>query len=173
MKLVISDNSIIYLIIRYILGVTMIAYGLIKIFQIQFALPSEVYNYELKHLDGVTLTWAFLGFSPWFSSLLGFFELVPGFLMLFGRTKLLGAILIFPSLLAVFLVNIAYSFLPHMRMLTGVLLLSNMLLLFSGYKSILSFLRDILNQSSGSMKETIFNTVVLCLLTFLIAYYLK
>jgi len=51
MKLVISDNSIIHLLARYILGVTMMAYGLIKIFQIQFALPSEIYNYELKRIS--------------------------------------------------------------------------------------------------------------------------
>lgn len=173
MKIALSDKSIVFVLSRYILGITMMAYGLIKIFQIQFVLPPEVYSYELRLVDGVTLTWAFLGFSPWFASVLGFFEVVPGFLLLFGRTKLLGAILIFPLLLAVFLVNNAYNFLPHMRFLTGVLLLLNVLLLFSGYRSIRSFLKEILSQSSGSIKETIFNTAVLLLITFLVIHYLK
>ena len=168
MKSVISYNSIIYSLVRYILGVTMIVYGLIKIFQIQFSLPSEVYKYELEQLDGVTLAWAFLGFSSWFSFLLGVFELVPGFLLLFRRTKLLGAILLFPSLLAVFLINNAYNFLPHMRLLTGVLLLLNVLLLFSGYESFVKFIKDILSQPAGGLQETVFNTLILGLVTFLI-----
>ena len=65
------------------------AYGMIKILQIQFILPSEVYDYELRKLDGVTMAWAFLGFSSWFSILLGLFELIPGFLLLFRRTKII------------------------------------------------------------------------------------
>jgi len=170
MKTGTSISSIFYLIVRYTLGVTMMAYGLIKIFHTQFVLPSEVYNYELRQLDGVTLTWAFLGFSSWFSFLLGVFEFVPGFILLFRRTQLLGAILLFPSLLAVFLVNNAYHFLPHMKFFTGCLLCMNILLLFSGYEPIIKFIKSILNQSSGSLRETIINFILLVLLTFFIAY---
>ena len=78
-------------------------------------------NHQLS-CDKVELTWAFLGFSTWFSILLGFLELVPGFLLLFKRTKFLGAILLFPSLLGVFLVNNAYNFMSHMIIFTGFLL---------------------------------------------------
>tara|TARA_R110000744_G_scaffold159918_2_gene276071 strand:+ start:140 stop:661 length:522 start_codon:yes stop_codon:yes gene_type:complete len=170
MKPITSINPIVYLFIRYILGVTMMAYGLIKILQLQFVLPSEVYSYELRQLDGVTLTWAFLGFSTWFSCLLGVFELVPGFLLLFRRTQLLGAILLFPSLLAVFLINSAYHFLPHMRVFTGVLLSLNILLLFSGFEAIVKFLKDTLSQSSGGLKESIINTLILVVLALLIVY---
>ena len=168
-----SVSSIIYFLARYVLGVTMMFYGLIKIFQIQFALPSEFYDYELKQLDGVTLTWAFLGFSSWFSFLLGVFELVPGFLLLFRKTQLLGACLLFPSLLAVFLVNNAYNFLPYMRIFTGFLLCLNVLLLFSGYKSFIKFFHEILGQSSSSSKEIIFNILILLIVTFFIAYNFK
>jgi hypothetical protein len=113
------------LIVRYLLGMIMLAYGLIKVFQIQFILPADAYELQLKQLDGVTLTWAFLGFSSWFPILLGVFEIVPAILLLFARTKLLGAILLFPSLLTV-MINNAYGFLPHMRISTGVLLSMNL-----------------------------------------------
>lgn len=168
MKPVIGVNSIIHSLIRYLLGVTMMAYGLIKILQTQFSLPPEVYHYQLEQLDGVTLAWAFLGFSFWFSTFLGVFELVPGFLLLFRRTSLLGAILLFPSLLMVFLVNNAYHFLPGMRIFTGVLLLLDVLLLISGYKCFFEFLRNILGQSSFTAKEVIINAIILGLLIILL-----
>ena len=104
-------------ILRYALGIIMMAYGFIKIFEIQFLLPSEVFNLELNAIDGVTLTWVFLGFSPWFSILLGTMEFLPALLLLFNRTKLIGIVFLLPSLVVVFLVNNAYGFLLHMRFL--------------------------------------------------------
>ena len=165
-----SKNFSWQLLIRYILGMIMMAYGMIKILQIQFILPSEVYDYELRKLDGVTMAWAFLGFSSWFSILLGLFELIPGFLLLFRRTKLLGAILLFPSLLTVFLINNAYGFLPHMRMFTGVLLLMNLLLLYPSHKLLIRFFKETLYQSPVSFTEIVINFLILGLVMVLIIY---
>lgn len=75
-----------HLIMRYLLGVIMLGYGLIKILQIQFILPSHIYDYQLKQLDGVTLTWAFLNFSSWFTILLGLLELIPAYYFLQGQS---------------------------------------------------------------------------------------
>jgi len=102
-------KAIVTVTIRYILGITMIVYGLIKILRIQFVLPPDIYRHPLGQLDGVTITWAFLGFTSWFSILLGILELTPGFLLLFRKTNLLGAILLSPILLSVFLINVAYN----------------------------------------------------------------
>lgn len=152
----------------------MLAYGLVKILGMQFILPSSVYEYQLKELDGVTLAWAFLGFSPWFSVMLGFFELVPGVLLLFNRTKLLGAVLLFPIVLTVFLINNAYDFLPHMRVLTGVLLLMNLSLLLYDYKLFIRFSHEILrDQSTIKLIELIINFILIGSITFLIIYNLK
>ncbi|MBK8290111.1 MAG: hypothetical protein IPK96_03245 [Flammeovirgaceae bacterium] len=159
--------------IRYMLGLTMIAYGLIKILQIQFVLPPDVYLLPLNQLDGVTITWAFLGFSSWFSMLLGVIELVPGFLLLFRKTQLLGSLLLLPALLGVFLVNIAFDFSPPMKVLTGALLFLNLVIIYPNRILITSFLKNIVNQGSITWKELILNTFILALITFLIIYYLK
>lgn len=127
-------NRIIYeTIVRYALGIIMFSYGLIKILRIQFILPSSIYEEALKNIDGVTLTWAFLGYSPWFSILLGFLEAIPAVLLLFQKTKLLGALLLFPVLINVFFINVAYGFLSYMQLLSGGLLLMNIIILFFHY----------------------------------------
>lgn len=117
---------------RYILGIVMACYGVIKIFPIQFALPSEVYSLSLGDIDGVTLTWAFFGHSKWFAAVLGVFELIPATLLFFDRTKLIGSILLFPTLSAIALINIAYGFLPHMILFTCILWIVNVALLYAG-----------------------------------------
>lgn len=159
------------LIIRYVLGLIMFAYGLIKIVGSQFILPSSIYSSQLKELDGVTLTWAFLGFSSWFSILIGLFELIPALLLLFKRTKLLGAILLFPTVFAVFLINNAYGFLPHMRVLTTVLLLMDISLLAVNYKVFMRFFEEMLSDRSVSkMREITINLILMGLVAFLIIY---
>jgi hypothetical protein len=152
----------------------MLAYGQMKIFGIQFILPPFIYDYQLKDLDGITLTWAFLGFSSWFSILLGIFELVPGLLLLFNRTKLLGSILLLPVLLAVFLVNNAHGFLPHMRVLTGILLLMNLALLLRDYRLFIRIFQELLtNQPTSKQSEFFVNLILIVLVTFLIIYNFK
>jgi hypothetical protein len=130
----------------------MIFYGLMKVSQIQFVLPGSVYELSLKALDGVTLAWAFLGYSSWFSFLLGAFELIPGVLLLFRKTSLLGAILILPSVLSIFLINMAYGFLFQMQLLTGVLLLIDLGLLLMNKEALKQMLIQIIH---SKMRETL------------------
>lgn len=103
-------SKMLIVVVRYLLGVIMMAYGLIKIFDIQFRMPSEAYEMQLKEVDGVTLTWAFMRFSRWVSIVLGILEFIPGVLLLFDRTKFVGSLILIPSLLAIFLINNALSF---------------------------------------------------------------
>ena len=173
MRLTVKGESLWYLIVRYALGLIMLAYGWIKILGLQFILPDAIYEYQLKDLDGVTLTWAFLGFSRWFSTLLGLAEFIPAFLLLFRKTKVIGAILL-PALLAIFLINNAYGFLPHMRIFTGVLLMMDLLLISAYYKEIRKFLETILQkQPTTKSVELIINTSLVLLVTLLIAFNLK
>jgi len=166
-------KAIVTVTIRYILGITMIVYGLIKILRIQFVLPPDIYRHPLGQLDGVAITWAFLGFTPWFSILLGILELTTGLLLLFRKTKLLGAILLFPLLVSVFLINVAYDFMPHMKVLTGALLILNMQLLYPHRRILLGFLKSLINQDSFSLKELVLNTLILVFATLLIVLYWK
>lgn len=55
----------------------MLCYGLIKLLRTQFVIPSYLWSEPLKRIDGVTLTWVFLGYAPWFTMLLGGLEALP------------------------------------------------------------------------------------------------
>ena len=153
--------NILNVIVRYTLGIIMMAYGLIKIFQIQFDLPSEVYDLLLREMDGVTITWAFLGFSPWFSMLLGVFEFVPAVLLLFRRTKLIGALLLFPMLMAIFLINLAYGFLIHMQLFTGILLLMDMVVIFFSRQALFGIFNKALQKAPRHQRIELIANILL------------
>lgn len=156
-------------ILRYVLGLIMIAYGLIKIFEIQFILPPYVYDIPIKDLDGVTLAWAFLGYSSWFTILLGIIEFIPGTLLLFRKTKLIGSLLLLPGTISIFLVNNAYDFLPYMRFFTGTLLIINLILLAAHYKRLIRVFKEIIFYRNKGVKiEFIVNVLLISLIVFYI-----
>lgn len=157
-------------VLRYLLGAIMIVYGLIKVFDIQFRMPSEVYEIQLEDIEGVTLTWAFMGFSRWFAIIIGIFEFVPGVLLLFDKTKFIGSLILLPSLLAVFLINNAFGFLLHMRLFTGMLLLMDFAIIYPIRKPILLFVRNI-SRSKMRRSEVIINSLVTLILLLLILKY--
>ncbi|MDQ3394452.1 MAG: hypothetical protein M3512_10130 [Bacteroidota bacterium] len=162
------------LVLRYVLGLIMIAYGLIKILEIQFVLPQSVYDIPLKDLDGVTLVWAFLGFSSWFTVLLGIMEFIPATLVLFRRTKLIGTLLLLPSTFSIFLINNAYEFLPHMRFFTGILLIINLILIALHYKLFIRVLKELIfYNNKGKKIEVTVNILLIFLIVLYIILYLK
>lgn len=172
MTQILNFRQIVITILRYFLGMIMLAYGLLKIFKIQFVLPLSAYSHPLGEIDGVTLTWAFLGHTRWFSVVLGFLELVPGTLLLFRKTFILGALLIFPSLLSIFLINLAYGFFPHMQLFTFFLGLIDLGLLFSRFKLFKRFFYEIMEGTTnkGFITELMINLIVAGLIAWVIFY---
>lgn len=95
------------LFLRYFLGIIIFAYAYAKIINFQFTVPDEMKFVPIKEADGVTLTFSYFGYSPWFSVVMGIVELVPAILLFFKRTAFLGALLLFPSLCFILSINIA------------------------------------------------------------------
>lgn len=152
---------------RYILGISMIPYGLAKILKIQFNLPGFVYTQEqtLETINSRQLAWAFLGHSGWFQILLGLFELVPAVLLLFRKTYLLGAFLMLPVILNVLLVNYAYNLWESTKLISALLLILNsviFILEWAKIKKISSILFDNSKYLKKNwIKELVINTSVL------------
>ena len=122
---------------RYILGLLMITYAVTKILRTQFVvIPFSLWQRPLETLSGISLAWAFLGYSPWFQIMLGFFELVPALLLLFRRTTLLGGILLLPMTLSVFLVNHALSLWDDTKLISLILLCLNCIVLLFQWKKL-------------------------------------
>ncbi|WKN45015.1 DoxX family protein [Tunicatimonas pelagia] len=165
-----KDKATYETIIRYILGLAMLPYALTKLFRTQFiVLPFHEWSEPLERISGVTLTWAFLGYSKWFTVLLGVLELVPAILLLFRKTRLLGAILLLPVVLNVFLINIALDLWEGIQRISGVLLLLNIALLMFHFPILRDFVLKIF--SIGSVKRIGVETAVNIVLIGIVSYF--
>ncbi|MEM9833537.1 MAG: DoxX family protein [Bacteroidota bacterium] len=157
-------------IIRYALGLAMLPYAFTKLLRTQFiVLPFHQWSEPLERISGVTLTWAFLGYSKWFTILLGVLELVPAILLLFRKTRLLGAILLLPVVLNVFLINIALDLWEDTQRISGVLLLLNIALLVFHFPTLRDFVLKIF--SVGSMKRIGVETAINMVLVGVVSYF--
>jgi uncharacterized membrane protein YphA (DoxX/SURF4 family) len=128
---------------RYVLGLGILTYGVSKLGNYQFQVSAWTYAQPLIRTSGSMLTWAFLGYQPWFQFMLGVLETVPGLLLLSRRTWRLGALLLFPVLLNVVLMNFAMDLWHDTKVISSFLLSINLFLLACDvprYRSILAIL---------------------------------
>lgn len=149
----------------------MIPYALTKILRTQFVLTgfSLTQLQSLESIPGTTLTWAFLGHSLWFQVLLGFLELIPALLLLFRRTTFLGATLMLPVTLNVFLINYALDLWVGTKVVGSGLLILNILVLIFHWAKIKSILMVILNRGiriKFTKIETVINLVAIAVIGY-------
>ena len=147
--------------IRYLLAIVMIAYGWVKIIGVQFEIPDDVQNIALRDLDGVTVAFAFLGYSKWLAVVSGIVEISGAILLMFKRTYLFGALILLPVLMYVFLVNIGYGFSTFMRTWTGGLLLLDIILLVNNKVILENTFSLLMIDACGSGLEWIVNIFLL------------
>lgn len=121
---------IVYL--RYYLAFTLFTYGFAKVFYLQF---SELSLFQLTQEFGnsspMGLLWRFMGYSEPYSIFTGLVEVLVGGLLLFRKTKILGACLSFVVMIQVFMLNMSfdvpvklYSF--HLILITLIILYPNL-----------------------------------------------
>ncbi|RKH02066.1 hypothetical protein D7V97_28330, partial [Corallococcus sp. CA053C] len=96
--------------LRYFLGYTMVSYGLIKVFYIQFPAPSPERLVEpFGDASPMGLLWAFMGYSQGYNVFAGGLEVVGGVLLLFRRTTSLGVLVVLAAMTNVLALNLAYD----------------------------------------------------------------
>jgi hypothetical protein len=95
--------------IRYFLAVILMGYGASKVFTSQFPHLMANMDARLVELTPMRVAWAFFGYSRSYQIFLGWAEVIPAVLLLFRRTTLLGALLLFTVLFNVFLLNIFFD----------------------------------------------------------------
>ncbi len=94
-------------ILRYSLAFVMIiVYGYCKIVTKQFQVRFSALDTLLRNVSDFDLTWYYYGRSNVQTFILGLVELIPGILLLFRRTTFIGAILLFPVIANIILLNI-------------------------------------------------------------------
>ncbi len=102
-------QPVVLTLIRYYLAFIIFSYGFAKVFAGQF--PHTMANMDARfaELTPMRVAWAFFGYSRGYQQFLGWGEVVPSVLLLFRRTTLLGALIMFVVMLNVFLVNVFFD----------------------------------------------------------------
>src|SRR6056297_124810 len=99
-----------YILARYYLAATLLSYGLVKIFPLQFPQPSLVLlTQEYGDSSPMGLAWTFLGFSTGYQIFGGISELLAAMLLFFRRTTLLGALVAVGVMTNVFMINMFFD----------------------------------------------------------------
>ncbi|SNR97482.1 DoxX family protein [Dokdonia pacifica] len=134
-----------YTILRYHVGLTLILYGLAKVFMLQFG------EMDLNRLEGtigshngMSYLWTFMSYSKFYTMTSGWIEVIGGLFLLFRKTTFIGAIILFIAMANVVLIDIGYD--VRVKMFAIHLFLMTLLLLAYDYKRLVRFM--ILNQST-------------------------
>jgi hypothetical protein len=99
------------LVLRYLLALSMIQYGAIKVIPAQMIspIPIGVLGMRIGDLFPNHLLWWTVGASSLFETFIGLAELVGGVLLLLPRTTLLGALIGAGNMSVVFMLNMCYD----------------------------------------------------------------
>lgn len=121
----------------YILSFFLFKYGFDKLFKVQFYLPEPNTLYTpLGMLSKDILFWSTVGSSYSYSLFAGILEILPAILLLFRKTRLLGALIAFGVLIHVLLIN--FSFDISVKLLSSYLVGLSVILIQPYFSSLVS-----------------------------------
>jgi hypothetical protein len=86
-----------------------ITYGWAKIMGSQFTILDSELDKPLGEVSGFWLTWYYFGYSPFYGNFIALIQIVAGFLLLYRRTVLLGACILFGLVGNIILIDIFYA----------------------------------------------------------------
>jgi uncharacterized membrane protein YphA (DoxX/SURF4 family) len=96
--------------VRYVLAVTMLSYGMSKVFKLQFPFPSpERLMQPYGESSPMGLLWTFMGYSTAYNVFTGGAEVLGGVLLFFRRTTTLGALVVAAVMANVVMLNFCYD----------------------------------------------------------------
>lgn len=141
--------------VRYYIIFQMVTYGLAKLFYLQFQEPmfSRLIQ-PYGESSPMGLLWTFMGFSKGYTIMAGAAEFLGGMLLLFRKTRTLGAMVVFGVMVNVMAMNFFYD-VPVKILSSHLVFLSVFLLVLDG-KRLLNFL--ILNKEAPAREINHFIT---------------
>lgn len=139
-----KPNSGVYLlfwinrICAYFLALMLLIYGLNKIFKYQFYFPEPNLLFTpLGQLSPDILFWSSMGTSHSYSIFAGVIEVIPAVLLLFRKTRILGAFIAFAVLLNVLMLNVGFGI--TVKLFSSFLLLLSLMLIFPYLRQFVHF----------------------------------
>ncbi|MEW6737590.1 MAG: hypothetical protein AB1489_40285 [Acidobacteriota bacterium] len=119
-----------YNITRFFLALAFIAYGLSKGLGIQFDFGAFYSHIPAKHLTGMQLVWVFFSLSRSYQICIATAQIIAAMLLMVKRTSPLGALLFFPTILNIVLIDIFYQVQPGPTIMALILMMGNLFLLW-------------------------------------------
>ena len=125
-------------ILRYHVGLTLIIYGISKVFMLQFGeMDLDKLESTVGSNNGMRFLWTFMSYSKFYTMSTGWIEVIGGVLLLFRRTTFIGTFILFISMVNVVLIDIGYD--VRVKMFAIHLLLMTILLMSNDLKRITNF----------------------------------
>lgn len=158
-------GRVLYVLLSYALALGMLGYAVSKIIAIQFQVFASSYAEPLSAVGGFFAIAAFFGRFRWFEMLLGFVEFVPAVLLMFRRTRAIGAVLLFGPILFVTIIDYAYLSATYegVRPVITAMLVANLVLLTLDSR-IRSWFLDFLNLGRGVTRRYLWLELVAAVL---------
>lgn len=125
--------------IRYSIAFNIMAFGWKKFYGLQFIVPEEISRMPMNQQKGEWLTWFYFGYSHTFGIIIAIIQIVGGYLLLFRKTLLLGAFILFSLLLNLTLINIFYQMNAGALMQSVLLTVGVLFLIVLEYKKVIDF----------------------------------
>lgn len=134
-----GDYALWHSTLRYFIAMDMVAFGLEKIFHLQFVLPLGILDNPFSSLNGEQLIWAFFGKYYPFTLIIAGLQIIGAVLLLFRRTWLLGVITLLPIFCNILLLDWFYDLALIVNLYITILTLATVYLLFSEYSRLKDF----------------------------------
>lgn len=164
-------QSWIYAIVRTSIAFTLASFGWKKVFGLQFIVPAEISTLPMNQQSGEWLTWFYFGFSPAYGLIIAFLQIAGSMMLLFRRTTLIGAIVLFSLMVNLAMINIFYGLNLGALLQSLIVTIGLVYLISADYKRLVAFFfKERINLSSIALtkpqtKNAIrFSVIVLSLL---------
>lgn len=133
----VTSISIIYG--RFFLSCMLLSYGFAKFSGGQFGLPSLFrLDQGIGEMSPMGILWTFMGASPAYSAFAGICQATAGFLLLFRRTSVLGALMAFGVMINIVVLNFCYD--VPVKIFSTNLALISLFIIHNNWISIFNFL---------------------------------
>lgn len=165
-----------YSVIRYSIAFNLCRFGWAKLFGLQFVVPQDVAKQPVNQLSGEWLTWYYFGHSSTFGVIIALVQIIGAYLLLFRKTLLLVATILFAFMLNLTLINIFYQ-MNLGALIQSVIITSGILfLILWDYERLVTFFlkeeSNIPSLTSSSLTKNIIRLSAV-LLSLLFTFYLK
>jgi hypothetical protein len=145
-------------ILCYVIGYIMLFYGADKLIDKQFVVFYKGLDTKLSDVDSYTLTWFFYGRSNVQVFIMGLLETLPALLLLFRKTRFIGAVSMLPVILNVLVTNVFNRISPFTLLVTFLLSIFNLFIIYS-YKNEIKELIQKINTSWSPSPNTRWRTI--------------